>query len=159
MRVKILGSSPDKITRAEIRQAVNFFADKLLTPRMSKNILTFVKIRKSLVKRDNVYAWCCPIDDHVRPREFEIELDSSLGRVTSIRTLAHEMVHVRQWVKNELKDYVRKDTHWHGSSVSPDTPYRELPWEVEAYALQNQLASEYFAWNRDQKKLRRRVDK
>jgi len=159
MRVKILGSSPTKITRAEIRQAVNFFADKLLTPRLSIKVLTFIKIRKNLMKLDNVFAWCVPIDDHARPREFEIELEASLGRIAMIRTLAHEMVHIKQWAKNELKEYVRKDAHWHGSPVSPDTPYRDLPWEVEAYAMQDKLASDYFAWNRDQKKLSRRVDK
>ena len=159
MKVVMLGSKPERITREELKRAVNFFASRLLSPRLSNNILTYVKLRKNLMKRDNVFAWCCPIDDHLRPREFEIELDASLPRLTTIRTLAHEMVHVRQWAKDELKDYVTKDTHWHGSPVSPDTPYRERPWEVEAYAMQNKLASEYFAWNRDQKKFHKGVDK
>lgn len=50
-------------------------------------------------------------------------------------TLAHEMVHFKQYAKGHL----RKDGdifHWRGKQYSADMPYLDMPWEVEAYSKQ-----------------------
>jgi hypothetical protein len=56
-------------------------------------------------------------------------------------TLAHEMVHVRQYAKMELNEEMNR---WHGEYVNTDLiPYHEQPWEIEAYDLGDRLFKQY----------------
>jgi hypothetical protein len=50
-------------------------------------------------------------------------------------TLAHEMVHVRQFAKGILKS---KDgvNYWKGKRYSKKTKYLDCPWEQDAFARQ-----------------------
>jgi hypothetical protein len=50
-------------------------------------------------------------------------------------TLAHEMVHVRQMAKGILK-VTDKGTYWRGRKYKKSTPYLQLPWEVQAFGMQ-----------------------
>ena len=50
-------------------------------------------------------------------------------------TLAHEMVHVRQMAKGILK-VTNKGTFWKGRKYTKSTPYLHLPWEVQAFGMQ-----------------------
>jgi hypothetical protein len=50
-------------------------------------------------------------------------------------TLAHEMVHVRQMAKGILK-VTPKGTFWKGKKYTKSTPYLQLPWEVQAFGMQ-----------------------
>jgi hypothetical protein len=60
---------------------------------------------------------------------------------TQIRTMAHEMVHVRQFVRKELDEDM---TRWKSRRVNMDIiPYRELPWEIEAFRLGDKLFNQY----------------
>jgi hypothetical protein len=53
--------------------------------------------------------------------------------------LAHEMVHLKQMAKGEMKDkYVKSRyvTVWRGDRYEDDVNYWDQPWELEAYKLQ-----------------------
>lgn len=57
-----------------------------------------------------------------------------------ISVLAHEMVHVKQYVKGELVDHGRYCS-WHGKKYAAEVDinseeYFFSPWEVEAYGMQ-----------------------
>jgi hypothetical protein len=47
-----------------------------------------------------------------------------------IRTIFHEMVHVKQYVEGDLS-HENSDNLWKGEVV--DVPYMDRPWEKEAY--------------------------
>jgi hypothetical protein len=55
-------------------------------------------------------------------------------------TVAHEMVHVKQYARREITDYVHsngvaskaKYWKWKDRMVSDATDYWDLPWEIEA---------------------------
>lgn len=69
-------------------------------------------------------------------------------------TLVHEMVHLRQFVRNELFDYAATAdlTRWHTKVVDTSRlAYRKLPWEQEAYGEQQTLLYEW-AQDTDQMK-------
>ena len=53
-----------------------------------------------------------------------------------IKTLAHEMVHVKQFLRKELKE-VRHQLYWLGE------PSDKEEWEDEAYLMEEQLYNEY----------------
>ncbi len=58
-----------------------------------------------------------------------------------MKTLAHELVHVRQYVRNELNDEMNT---WKGRKVDSDAiDYDDQPWEVEANKLGNEIYELY----------------
>jgi len=66
-----------------------------------------------------------------------------------LKTLAHEMVHVKQYVMNELT-FKRKGMYWKNSLIGSMTPdeYYCSPHEVEAYGKELWLYLGYArAWN------------
>jgi len=80
-------------------------------------------------------------------REFELEIDSRLSHDDFVSAIAHEMVHVKQHARNELKDIDLTCKSWKGqeyiSLYSTVEDYMALPWEEEAYRLQEELLTEY----------------
>ena len=65
-----------------------------------------------------------------------------------IETLCHELVHVKQAVKGELKDANQFIKLWKGEEhitvFTNYENYRDLPWEEEAYRLQDELKADYY---------------
>lgn len=51
-------------------------------------------------------------------------------------TLAHEMVHVKQMAKGQLRTVKTGANTWAGKRYSKDTNYLDRPWEVEAFSRQ-----------------------
>lgn len=51
-------------------------------------------------------------------------------------TLAHEMVHVRQLAKGQMKFLPNQARIWMGQRYSKKTHYLDQPWELDAFARQ-----------------------
>lgn len=51
-------------------------------------------------------------------------------------TLAHEMVHVRQLAKGQMKFLKNQARIWMGKRYSAKVPYLDQPWELQALGLQ-----------------------
>ena len=56
----------------------------------------------------------------------------------AIFTLAHEMVHVKQWAKGEMYEYTVPDmVRFHKTKFNmADINYWDYPWEIEAFGRQ-----------------------
>lgn len=54
-------------------------------------------------------------------------------------TLAHELVHVRQMAKGQLKTDSHGNTYWMGKKYKDSTKYYDRPWEIAAFAQQELL--------------------
>ena len=126
--------------------AADFYARTLLGKRMAKYILLEIKLTKNLKKKEHPYGSCHITDDNLnRPREFMIELDASMRHSLDqlLIWLAHEMVHLKQFVRNELCDYETKKVRWKSRVYSEDLEYADHPWEKEAYRLEEPLYKEF----------------
>ncbi len=140
----VLHGHPKKITRQELIQSGHFFSDHLLK-RLSKNVTVVIKLKNNLYKSTKCFGTCTYTDDDFRfeskkYREFEIEMDSDFGRPFMIRTLAHEMVHVKQYARGQLIEMSGPYQKWNGVMFSDaKVPYKKLPWEVEALRLEKEL--------------------
>jgi len=86
-------------------------------------------------------GWCLMGDTH---KEFEIEVSRDLTLKDFITTLCHEMVHVKQYYRKETDGY---GGVWKKKSVAKNTSYYDLPWEKEAYRMQDKLAQ--LVWDAD----------
>lgn len=79
---------------------------------------------------DNVYS----------PKSFKIDVSSEVPLLHLLETIAHEMVHLKQFRNMELK-YREKFTMFQGVTYSLDTPYSDEPWEQEAYSMEEVLVN------------------
>ena len=82
-------------------------------------------------------------------RMFTIEADKKMGIKDLVTTICHEMIHVKQYVRKEMTDNLVEggQATWRGRKVNPNTKYYDLPWEKEAYRLQNKYAN--LVWNEE----------
>lgn len=94
---------------------------------------------------------------HVRYRELEdssgfteqlaedkylITIAKGLDRDQRLEVLAHEMVHVQQYVTGRLKDVERAECIWEGKAYQQGNSmddYFLAPWEMEARAMEAYL--------------------
>lgn len=129
-------------------EAAHFYAYKLLGGRMYRNIDVDLNLKRNLYKKEGAYGYCSIYAEASKPREFEIELDTSTeNTVENLLTwLAHEFVHIKQFVRGELVDYEDGSVKWK-SKVYRDgkVSYEDSPWEKEAYRLEDKLYLEF--WN------------
>lgn len=103
------------------------------------------KIEVSIVhrglKREYVYGYCDISGKSYRPRSFLIELDTYMDKELYAKTLLHELYHVAQWVRGELKLKSCK-RYFRGECVE-DYKYSDQPHEIFAYWHENLLYQSY----------------
>ena len=128
-----------------VKQGAEFYGEVLLGKRMAKNIYLDIKLSNDLKKKEKAYGYCHIIDDSLsRPREFMIELDASMKYSFDqiLIWLAHEMVHLKQFVRGELFDYENGRVQWKSRTFGR-VHYTDQPWEKEAYRLEGYLYKEF----------------
>jgi predicted SprT family Zn-dependent metalloprotease len=119
-------------------QAIGFFADKLLTKQLNRHIIVNVVFRKNLS-----YLGLTYVDDYNssgKLREFTLEIYRDQIEEEILKTLAHELVHVRQYAVGDLNE---EATLWQGRLMEVNLAYENQPWEIEADELADILYEEY----------------
>lgn len=126
---------PNKFNACQVFFAMGFYGEKLMSLRMLSSLDIRVVYVPCLELNYNIVGDCGWEDDNIRPREFMIRLDANMGNRKMLISLAHEMVHVKQYAKGEMRDMIRNSaTKWHRESVNTsDVDYWDLPWEIEAH--------------------------
>ena len=131
-----LETSGYNYSKRRCEDAVNWFIAKYL-PKYKLDIT----VNHRGLMREGVYGWCTVMDSNSRPREFEIELHNKMNVDLYLQTLFHELWHVYQHVKGNLKDKHGKRL-WRGTDHT-ETDYSDQPWEVEARQMEEFLYNEY----------------
>jgi hypothetical protein len=143
--LEISGSTERK--RQLVAEAAYFFKDKLM-PRM-KTLEIDIHLCPHYEKKTTSSGDCIWEDTNRYSREFTINLDSS-NDDWMVRTLAHEMVHVKQWARGEMQDIYDDDdgsprkTRWKSKFINiKNVPYEQWPWEKEALRVEKRLYNEW----------------
>ena len=129
-----------------VKKAIDFAITEMM-PRF-KTLDISVDILRKL--DGGVFGYCWPTGER---NAFQIELKRKCSDVDEfLETIMHEMVHVKQYAKKELVEN-RQGTFWKSrnytrvmerSSKSSDfQTYNNLPWEIEAYELQDGLLEKF----------------
>jgi hypothetical protein len=103
---------------------------------MLENIKIKVFFNKNI---DDVYGYASVEDrtDSGKARSFLIEMNPKIGGREILKSLAHEMVHVKQYAYGETDDNLKQ---WKGMPIDSDyQDYWRQPWEVEAYGIETGL--------------------
>ena len=93
------------------------------------------------LKGEAVYGYCDYVDESYRPREFLIEIDTYLDEELYIKTLLHELTHLRQWVVGSLR--VRYGKMCYCKEPVEKYDYWDQPHEIEAREQEETLYLEY----------------
>ena len=130
---------PDEKFKPYLEKAAHFFAENLFSPQLSPRIYIIIKFDKSLEDHGS-----CEIYDYEtskKPREFQININPIIGAPALFRTLAHEMVHVKQFAYQQLSATLDV---WHNEEVDSDNlDYWFHPWEIEAHGLEAGLIAKF----------------
>ena len=134
MNLKIVGC-PDERFKIYIIKAVEFFSSVLITKRMEKNIFITIKFDENL--KNFGTASIVGVNKFGKARNFEIELHPDIGNKYILSTLAHEMVHIKQFAYGHTNAMLSK---WHGQPIDSDVvDYWDHPWEREAHGREAEL--------------------
>jgi hypothetical protein len=128
MNLSIIGCPEKERFRPYVKRAALFYAENLMSDKMLENIFLRIKFDNSL----EVYGRAAVLDynESGKPRMFEIELHPGIGAHDILETLAHEMIHIKQFAYGDTDSNL---TRWRGDRIPEDTDYYDEPWEIEAY--------------------------
>jgi hypothetical protein len=139
MNLKVV-NCPDMDLKPYIEKAASFFAEELIpNTRIRNNCYTVIVFNPEITEYG--YAEIKGYNTLKKARDFIIEIHPGIGVRNIFETLAHEMVHVKQYVEGELDDTM---TTWRGKKIKSDNiEYWYQPWEVEALGLEAGLLTKF----------------
>ena len=133
----------DKDLKNEIRQLSKLILSTLIhRKKLLNNISISIKFDNETLYEYDALGVCWWNDRNINPRSFSILLRQNLNKKTFKKTLIHELIHIKQYLLNELKDFSSGHVKWK-STVFEDTENFDIainsPWEKEAYRLSEKL--------------------
>jgi hypothetical protein len=128
--------SGSKAPRRRCESVVSYFCNKYL-----KRYKIEIEVLHRGLLREGVYGWCSVTDCDWRPRSFLIEIHNRLDEEDYTKTLLHEMQHILQHIRGDLRDK-RGIRCWKGIDCS-GLDYDQMPWEKEAHSMESILYQHY----------------
>lgn len=136
--MKIVVINRKEVRRNYLQSIAAFYAQelKISTSKFELEIHTV----RNLATKDGLKG----VVSIVEPKKILMLLDSSLKLDTLFNTMAHEMVHVKQMCRGQIKFYKKRNgttqTLWLGKKYE-NHHYYDRPWEIEAYSRELILAN------------------
>lgn len=151
MIVSVIGKN-NHIKKNEVKDFVCRVLELIAGKRLTNNLDVTVKFAKL---SDDVAGYTEWVDNNIRPREFVIAISNKLSRRKQFKTMAHELVHVKQFAKGELVERLKPTQSLVWKKDKPLTisrneeekqtmaSYLLLPWEIEANGMEEALVTKY----------------
>lgn len=124
------------------KSLAEFCLNKLVSSRLNNKLEIRIAFKPTLYKKTESYGETAYYEDSdIPPKDFIIELDSNLKMRSMLETLAHEIVHIKQWATGEMIDTAKPMiTKFRKDSIdSNKVNYWDLPWEIEALGREEGL--------------------
>lgn len=136
MRIRIKYYKNPVISSSEMIYATKWMSRIILSKQLRKHINITISY-----KDVPVMGLTNCLDDDVRKlRNFEIVINPGYSRKSQLLTLAHELVHVKQFAKQELHYNL---VTWKKQHIPEDISDFDKPWEVEATGREYGLYRRY----------------
>ena len=146
MQIRIYRCTDYELKR-KIRSITEDIMPKLVkNKKLLDNLKLFIRIDNELTSREKAWGLMYWTDNRYNPRRYVIALNDTQSPSSLVKTLIHELVHVKQYLKGELKDYASGRVKWKNRNYLPnpeDPDFFYSPWENEAYSL----STKYFKIN------------
>lgn len=133
MRLTIKGRSTKKVKKSLIKTAARWYGRHLFDSKIYKKI----KLTVYLKSLDDIFGECIYDDPKDCKYQYNINLDKDLNQKILLTTLAHEMVHARQFASYQYVAYKRKTMNhivkFNGKQYNlNNVNYWDHPWEIDA---------------------------
>lgn len=136
MKINIVTRSKAKRELMETLSSIYLDLLNLKNSKFSLTICTVFNLAKT--KKAN------GITTNLGNRSILLQIDSRMKVYEFVSTLAHEMVHVKQIAKGQVKHYTKRNgktqTLWLGKSYD-EKDYYDKPWEQEAFGREKLLTN------------------
>ena len=117
---EIIVTGGTRSQREKVKSMAEFCIEKMM-PKM-KTLSIEIKLKHIT----GAMGYCL----YLTKREFELEIGTNQRLRRLLETVAHEMVHVKQFARGELNE----KPAWLGKTYNINkTEYWDLPWEIEAH--------------------------
>lgn len=129
MLISVSGLTDNKFENV-VFKACEYYLSLLLPRHIIKHIELEVDFLSRLDKHADGY---CEVTGHNirhKPRQFTIQIRNNKSKRYMLMTLAHEMVHLKQYALGELDENMNV---WKGKRVNSSIDYWDTPWEIEAH--------------------------
>ena len=141
MRLVVKGRSSRGVKKQLIQEAARWYCRKLLTPNLYRKLKLNIHIKR-LDK--NLFGEIHYKDPRRCNYSYDIDLNKEIGEKALLCTLAHELVHTKQYASGEYVSHKRKSRNhmvrWKGELIdSNSTDYWDHPWEIEAAGMETGL--------------------
>lgn len=144
-KIEIRGKQIEWCSNKEIRYATNYFLSKLVSPQLKSNLHIVYHLKPRHKMAPGMFGFTIPLDDSYKPRKFSVWLNADgtwMTREILLKTIAHELVHVKQIAKREFDPVLRKGNYmrWNKELIycgdEDHERYLFYPWEIEARGLE-----------------------
>lgn len=128
-------------THILLAAAGHYFATKLRGFRLPR-----VRVKAKLVSGLRKKEKCVGAAYQDSPFSYQVKIDASLKPLVMVRCLAHEMIHINQWLTGDMRDVYanRWKVLWKKRVYTPaKLAYRKHPWERQAAKWDNILAQSF----------------
>lgn len=152
----VITRAAEKITNSEIRYCVKWFAEKLLPTRHYDKLQLRINIQHFPILDENKKDVLLGSMVCREKNKFTFNIDGTISKRQIIRTLAHELVHVKDMMAGTLVDVYKNQQFvyekWRGEIIDPEVDYYDKPHEIEAFGREEGLYRRYIE-HKKQKRL------
>ena len=123
------------------KRRINTYVRSVLTylmPKLRKDIEIYIKVTKDC--EGGVCGLCWGERDEVKIHLSRENQGVKIPLEEMMQTLAHELVHAKQFIKGDLSPMMRK----YKNIYHAKTPHSKQPWELEAYRKEKKLLQTFW---------------
>lgn len=133
MIISITGGKPKLKDLAE--SITRYSAELLLDKKLIDKLTVDIEFSRTLYKEDGILAEIDLDDKMYKPKEFTITVDSTVPQRRIMESIAHEMVHLKQYAVGEMRDTNNFNiVLWKKQRIDlTKWQYWDRPWEIEAH--------------------------
>jgi hypothetical protein len=124
----------------ELIESLAYYCIQKMMPRKKNLEIDIIQVT-NLRNTDGDWANCIDTEDL---NTFEIKVERQMSLRKKLLSVAHELVHVKQFARKELEhtESISYST-WYGKRYRTTNKYWELPWEIEAYGMELGLFNQW----------------
>jgi len=121
-----------------IDACINFYARELKIDK--KNFTLAIFSTKGLANDIGANGMAYRIEDKI----YSMHLDSRISMENLIQVIAHEMVHIKQFVRGQIS-FKGRSMYWLGNKViKSKINYYDHPWEIDAWSKEKVLSAKIY---------------
>ena len=125
----------DAETRKLVRSIAHWVSRKSMDVRLRTSGTVNIVIQKDLYLKEKVQGLSWIDDEEYRPRKFKIQVEEQSKLRHMLETIAHEMIHIKQWASGDMYEYSDgyRTKFKKKAYNTKKMDYWDAPWEVEAH--------------------------